>query len=435
MGLSNISLRRFISDTSGNIAVIWAVSSLVLMTAVAFAIDTSRLYQASNELQDLNDVVALAVVQGDNLTLAKRRENFNDLMLAEIKSRPILSGLEFDLTTKETRSEIKLNVTSRSEVELFFGSFWGDKQFASVNSEVIISNQTLELALVLDISSSMKGTRLPELQNASRSLIEQLLDGSTTKNKVTISLVPFGGTVRLPSDLDNMLTPPPTTDQWTDGQWNGCLRMTPQDYQNGIWPSDEFEYVPDFYTFSASGSQPWCPVAGNELVPLSTNKENLFATIDNFHRSDGTGTDIGVAWGYATLDPTWRGRFNNSVSGTPRAFNKRTRKIMVVMSDGGITGQYYPSAADLTGTLPFKANDVIATADETHQGYVDICNQAKSRNIEIYTVGFSIDDPTHEARLKECATSLEQHFSVEEGGLEAAFDNIALAVDPIRLSQ
>jgi len=435
MGLSNISLKRFIADTSGNIAIMGAVSTLALMTAVAFVIDTSRLYQASKELQNLNDVVALAVVQGENLTLAKQRENFGDQMLDEINSRPILSGLEFDLTTKETRSEIKLNVTSRSEVELFFGSFWGDKQFASVNSEVIASNQTLELALVLDISSSMTGTRLPELQNASRSLIEQLLDGSTTQNKVTISLVPFGGTVRLPSDLDNMLTPPPTTDQWADGQWNGCLRMAPQDYQNGIWPSDKFEYMPDFYVWSAAGDMPWCPVAGNELIPLSTNKENLFATIDNFHRSDGTGTDIGVAWGYATLHPTWRRRFKNSVSGAPRAFNKRTKKIMIVMSDGGITGQHYPSAADLTGTLPFKANDVIVTDDETHQGYVNICNQAKSRNIEIYTVGFSIDNPDHEARLSECATSLAQHFSVEEGGLEAAFDNIALAVDPVRLSQ
>ena len=435
MGLSNISLKRFITDTSGNIAIMGAVGTLALITAAAFAIDTSRLYQAANELQDLNDVVALAVVHGENLTPATQRENFRDQMLDEINSRPLLTGLEFELTTEETRSEVKLNVTSRSEVELFFGSFWGDRRYASVNSEVVVSNQTLELALVLDISSSMTGTRLQELQNASRSLIDQLLDGSTTKNKVTISLVPFGGTVRLPSDLDNLLTPPPTTDQWADGQWNGCLRMTPQDYQNGIWPSDEFEYVPDFYVFTASGSQPWCPVAGIELVPLSTNKEKLFATIDNFHKSDGTGTDIGVAWGYATLHPTWRGRFNNSVSGTPRAFNKRTKKIMIVMSDGGITGQHYPSAADLTGTIPFKGNDVIATDAETHQGYVDICNQAKSRDIDIYTVGFSIDNPIHEARLKECATSPAQHLSVEEGGLEAAFDNIVLAVDPIRLSQ
>ena len=108
---------------------------------------------------------------------------------------------------------------------------------------------------------------------------------------------------------------------------------------------------------------------------------------------------------------------------------------MIVMSDGGITGQHYPNATDLAGTLPFKGSDVIATAAETHQGYVDICNQAKSRNIEIYTVGFSIDNPNHEAKLRECATSLAQHFSVEEGGLGAAFDNIVLAVDPIRLSQ
>ena len=105
------------------------------------------------------------------------------------------------------------------------------------------------------------------------------------------------------------------------------------------------------------------------------------------------------------------------------------------MSDGGITGQHYPNAADLTETLPFKGSDVIATEGETQQGYVGICNQAKSRDIDIYTVGFSINNPNHEAKLKECATSPAQHLSVEEGGLEAAFDNIVLAVDPIRLSQ
>ena len=67
-------------------------------------------------------------------------------------------------------------MSSRAESELFFPELWGEKKSVSALSEVIISSQTMEIAMVLDISSSMNDARLTELKAASKSLINTLLD-------------------------------------------------------------------------------------------------------------------------------------------------------------------------------------------------------------------------------------------------------------------
>jgi len=428
-------IRRFSNDTSGNFAIMGAVATLGLIIATGAAIDIARLTQSASKLQDLNDAAALAVTKRYSQSLDSRKEDFAKLMTQGIKTSPELTGFEFDLTTQKTQTDLTLTVTSRSESDLFFAELWGEKKHVSAKSEVIITSQTMEIAMVLDISSSMNDARLTELKAASKSLINTLLDDEDIRERVSISMTPFGGTVRLPDSLENMLIPPPATANWDDGAWNGCFSMTPFDYANGILPSDKFEYIPDFYAFGDDITiNSWCPTAGNELQPLTNNRESLFTTIDNFQRSDGTGTDIAAVWGFTTLDPNWRGVVPGGLSGTPRNFDKSTRKIMILMSDGGITGQIRPNPAQLSMPKPIRGTQTVISQSNAQKGYEDICNLAKLRGVTVITVGFSITNPAHENKLKSCASE-GGHVSVNTGQLEAAFSNIALSVSPTRLSR
>ena len=425
-------MHRFSGDTSGNIVIMGSVGLLALLFAVGAAVDIARLTQSATKLQDLNDAAALAVSKRYSQTLDSRREDFAYLMTQGINASSELSGFEFDLKEKKSQTELVVTVSSRAESELFFPELWGEKKSVSALSEVIISSQTMEIAMVLDISSSMNDARLTELKAASKSLINTLLDDEDIRERVSISMTPFGGTVRLPHALEHMLIPPPTTAHWEDGTWNGCFSMSPIDYTNGILPGDKFEFMPDFYAFTTQN--PWCPEAGNELQPLTNDRDKLFAVIDNFQRSDGTGTDIAAVWGFSTLDPNWRGAVPGGIQGTPRNFDTRTRKIMIIMSDGGLTAQITPTPGQLLQPKPIKGTQTVVARPAAQQGYEDICAHAKSKGVTILTVGFSIDNPGHENDLKSCASE-GGHISANVGQLEAAFSQVALSVSPTRLSR
>ncbi len=425
---------QFLDDTKGNFAIMLAIILFTLVLGVGAALDISRMIGAHAKLQDLSDATALALIQNPNLTTANGTENFTALIQEQLEGNSLYSNLDVDLDVEKKRARTALNVTTTSQLNLFFQGLWGQRQSIAVKSEIELGTQHLEVALVLDISSSMNDDRLKEMQAAARSLISTLLDKNSPNASVSISLIPFGGTVRLPDGLNNMVLGTPPTNHWADGTWNNCLFLQPSDYSNGLRSSDEFLYMPDFYTWN--NGQLWCPRPGNELVAQTDDKDRLFATIDSFQRSDGTGTDIGVAWGFATLDSSWRNRFPDAKSGTPRAFTARTRKIMIVMSDGGMTGQYYPHASELAGagSFPIKSTNEVILETQTQIGYYGICNHAKLRNIEIYTIGFLINKVGDENNLKACASDESKHFSANKGELLEIFDKIALAISPIRIA-
>lgn len=425
---------QFLDDTKGNFAIMFAIILFTLALGVGAALDISRMAGAHAKLQDLSDATALALIQNPDLTTASGQEDFTVIIQDQLEGNTLYSNLDVDLDVDKTEARTALSVTTTSQLNLFFQGLWGQRRSIAVKSEIELGKQYLEVALVLDISSSMNDARLTEMQAAARALIDTLLGEDSLNQNVSISLVPYGGTVRLPDGLSHMLTGTPPTNHWAGGTWNNCLFLQPTDYSNGLRSSDEFPYLPDFYVWNED--QPWCPRPGNELIGQTDDRDKLVNTIDNFQRSDGTGTDIGAAWGFATLDSNWRNRFPGAKSGTPRAFTARTRKIMIVMSDGGVTGQYYPLASELAApaSLPIEtANEEILQA-QTQAGYEDICDHAKLRNIEIYTIGFLISDADNENRLKTCASDEAKHYSANKGELVGIFDNIALAISPIRIA-
>ena len=161
-------LKRFSADTSGNFGIMGSLSALGLILAAGFAVDVARLTQSATKLQDLNDAAALAVSKRYSQSLASRKEDFAVLMTQGIDASPELSGLEFDLTEKKSQSELLVTVSSKSESELFFSELWGEKKSVSALSEVIISSQTMEIAMILDCllytspsPRDQRGSRMP----------------------------------------------------------------------------------------------------------------------------------------------------------------------------------------------------------------------------------------------------------------------------------
>ena len=429
-------LKQYSKSNEGNFAMMAAIFIFMLVLAVAVAIDASRLVQASTKLKGLTDNAALAAAEGQNRPLSEREEIFEEMMRIGIENSPELSAMyDYDLTYDTNNDAEVLTVTSRAEAKLFFPMTRGNGKFVSALSEVTAGRERVEVALVLDISNSMDGPKIVELQNAATSFVQILMGNQGIKDRVKIAIIPYGGSVRLPNDLNFMLNQPAPTQHWIGNQWNGCLSITPFDYNTGITPQHRLDFLPDFTAFAQQNN--WCPRAGNEMIGLSNNETTLLNSIAGLTLSDGTATDIGTAWGLAALDPRWRGQMQGVTQGSPRNFNARTIKIMIVMTDGGITGQRYPTVSELaSGPPPVHTSNEISTGDEAHNGYEDICDLIRLRNIETHTISFDLNnDQFRVDRLQYCGTSVAHNHEADLGQLTTTFQNIATSITGLRLSQ
>ena len=425
-------VKRYLKAKDGTIAVAMGVGIVFIVLMVAFGVDTARLTQASSKLKALSDAAALAATEGQNRTLEERKAIFEHVMATGIASSPELSGYQFELNYETREDASVLMVSTHSEAQLFFPMTRGNGRNVGAYSEITVGREHVEVAMVLDISSSMGGAKIAELKNSAKNFIETLMDNETIQGRVSIAVVPYGGSVKLPNDLNYLLNPPATTQHWVGGQWNGCLSTTPLDYVTGLTPARRLDYMPDFSAYQQANN--WCPRAGNEMVGLTKNRNNLLNKIDGLTLSDGTATDIGVAWGLAVLDSRWRGQIQGVTGGSPRNHNARTKKIMVVMTDGRITGQRFPTGSELTGPPPFRAANYNYTGDVANTGFQTICDFSKTKDVEIYTIGFELDTAQIIDRLHYCGTSPAHNFEADLGQLTTVFENIATSISGLRVS-
>jgi len=185
---------------------------------------------------------------------------------------------------------------------------------------------------------------------------------------------------------------------------------------------------------------PWCPREGSELVGPTQEIEVFTDAIDNFTRSDGTGTGMATAWALNTLRPQFRNVFPGTRADLPFRFRKRRRKIIVLMSDGGSSGLVFPRHNDFDTNLPFKVpanpSSEERSTSEQQAAQLKTCDFAKSLGVEIYTVGFQITNDGHRQDLIDCATDLAHYYdAVELEDLDIAFEAIAGNVSGVRISQ
>jgi len=419
-------VKNLIDDEQGNFATIAAVAMSTLLLFTGFTVDNMRLTQAASELQSITDAGVVAATSNPEFTQEERQAVFQNVVDTRSFQNDNLNNIQFTLSSEGTNGTATVKATTSADVALLFNGFFGDSSRVSKSAEATTDNRTIELAIVLDISSSMTNSRLKEMKEAASTFVEDMFDNDSA-DRVHISMVPYGGAVRLPQQLNFLLDPPTVQERafWKGGVWNGCFFMLPDEYENGI--------------NRQASRNPWCPRQGNEVVGLTQDKQKLLNTISNFSRSDGTVTGIAAAWGLTTLNPDWRGVYPNTEAKIPFNYGGNRRKIMILMSDGGSSDLVYPLASDFDLALPFEAiNNTSRRArsrGEQNTAQQRTCDHVQSVGVEMYTVGFQITDNTHINNLRNCASNDSQFFLAGAGDLGAAFEQIGGQVMGVRISQ
>lgn len=434
-----MSIMRFRKNEQGTVAVIFSIAAFAILSLMALAVDTIILTKTKVKLQtalDFATISSLDIGTGRGF----RRDLFEANFDAQVANMSFVNGTVMRSITLTGRlgfvsAETKASVL----VDLPFTSILGrDVEITLTSGGENIMPQ-IELAMVLDISSSMQGTKILELQSASEQVIDTLLDGTSD---TVMSIIPFGGSVRLDPALITLLdSPPPRPEYWIGGVWNQCLTYQEDDVRNGFGPADRHEFLTDFTTFGnlvPGRGRSWCPGAGNEAVFATQDNSRAQDLVRNLTLSDGTSTDIGIAWGINALSEEWRGHLPGAEPGFPTT--RGTEKVMIVMSDGAIVNQRRPSTSQVNARIGHPDLDDIG-APLYHStlrvpGYFartymqDACDRARNNGITVYTIAFDVDSTQAEDSLRNCAGDPNNYFEADPGDLlnifEAILDNVAV---------
>ncbi len=379
----------------------------------------------------------------------------------------------------------------------------------------------VDLVLAIDVTASMNGSiytrrasnvpkearRINVVRKASQLLIDALYDQRGGTGHVSVGLVPFNSTVNVGaarqgwvSDLGQGHKVIPAG----FGPWRGCIehRAMEDDLDLSLdTPSEEpftSWFSPSTLTYRTTerealateigaavrGENDWsadnahtgyspsphrgCP--GDEIIPLTTDRDTVDGVIENLKTwgGGGTMTHLGVVWGRRVLASGWR-----SAWGLPEedAEGLARQKVLVLLTDGvndaydngntypgnyrhnrrnvrtdygsqytgygragsGTIEEGYRTGTRLTGLS--RERDELDVLDEI---LLKACGLAKADGITVFTVSAVPDDQPRKAHLDEqlvaCATSADHAFvrNSNPTGMQAAFRQIGRMVQGVR---
>lgn len=317
----------------------------------------------------------------------------------------------------------------------------------------------LEISMVLDISASMNGAKFRNMKTAAKEFVTTIINDSA-EDTVSINMIPFAGTVNVGPDMFNRfvvrrsraITRPPrtvyrsfsggrrdvATARFRFGRPTQCLEYASRDYGINLLPLASRSQFPDF--LQRNGRYTYCPDNDNSILFNSKSESDLHDKIDDFSLAFGTGMDVGALWGLKALSPSFRGILGGDFSQRPAAFDVReTTKVMVIMTDGAITGQKRPR--DLNnfrlGTVNVLRKGSLGSSSASNDSighFRKICESAKDQGIIVYTIGFRISSGSEpDQLLSECASDLDKYYLIDSLDVGEAFKAITTSLSKLRI--
>ncbi|MDQ2093269.1 pilus assembly protein TadG-related protein [Rhodalgimonas zhirmunskyi] len=347
MARSRQETRRLKDDESGVLVAFGVFFVLTMLLLGGIGIDLMRFEYTRSALQGVLDrsVLAAADLDQQNTPETVVRDYFTKSNLdAYLKSVTVDQGLNYR----------EVSATAEFEMNTQFMRMMGvDTLVAPAAGTAAESVDGVEISLVLDMSGSMgSNSKLDNLQDAAKEFVRTMIN-SSPPGDVAVSIVPYATQVNAGATLAQHFN------LTNEHDFSHCVNFDSSDFHSTsisttaslkrTGPFDPFDNYE--HEIESRLALPVCPVrAGSEIMSFSGDVGDLEDYIDEFTADGNTSIDIGVKWGAALLDPAMRpvvnkmiadGDVSNSFTGMPADFNDDTLKVMVVMTDGQNTSQYY----------------------------------------------------------------------------------------------
>ncbi|MEM5477792.1 pilus assembly protein TadG-related protein [Pacificibacter sp. AS14] len=346
--------RLYARNEDGSLIIFGLFTFVIIMVLTGIGVDIARHETLRTELQGTADRAVLAAANSSS----------TDDATAVVEDYFEKAGLSSYLSTVDVESAgsgSSVTVTVDASFSTYFLHFAGlDTLELNTYSTAEQGMTELEVALVLDVSGSMgNDDKLTNLATAGAEFAETVFDNSE-EDSATISVIPYATQVNVGSIIASQFSLEDSHDS------SYCFNFTEDDFSSNtvdlITDDDPESYVQtanfdpwyynDTYVYAdAELSMVVCnPDENNQVLPFSTTYTEVSDKIAGLTDDGNTSIDVGVKWGMTFLDPSFQdvtteliaqGEIDASNAGRPVEYSDTALKVMVVMTDGTHTSQFY----------------------------------------------------------------------------------------------
>jgi Flp pilus assembly protein TadG len=436
---------RFARADQGNIAVLFAIAAVPIISFVGAAIDYTRANSARSSMQAALDSTALMLAKdlSDGTIKASdintKAQDYFKALYTNTDGRAVTVAATYTASTSQGSTIV---VNGSGNVPTDFMKLAGFPQIDfGTSSTSAWGNVRMRVALALDVTGSMAyDGKMTAMKPAAKALIDQI--GALAKNPgdVHISVIPFAKDVNVGAsnyneswiewsewDVANNTwgTCSDTTyskksrcenngKTWTPDhtRWNGCVTDRDQDYDTkNTTPTSD--YHTKFYAEQYNA----CPA---QLLPLTTDFAAAKTKVDSLVPNGGTNQPIGIAWGWQSLT---QGAPLNAPAEDP---NYTYKRVLIVMSDGLNTQNRWPEYGN---------------GQTQYDGKIDArqkiqCDNIKAAGIVIYAMHVNTDGDPTSAVLQYCASGADKFSTVTSAAqIAAAFTAIGTSLSKLRVAK
>ena len=340
---------RFCRDEDGAVVLFSVFMFLCMLLVGGVGIDLMRYERDRTALQNTLDRAVLAAADLDQTRPPEEvvRDYFDKAGVGAYLS---------SITVDEGIGYRSVHATAETTLDTFFMKLVDINTLtapASGQAEERIDG--IETSLVLDVSGSMNSnSRLTRLKPAARSFVDTVL-ASAQEGNVYISVIPYAMQVGVGESL---LSHYNVTDEHS---YSHCVNFDGGDFNttqiDPLVQMDRTGHFDPWYhrELSEDDEEDFyriCPVGSHlQILPFSNDQTELHSYINGLTARGNTSIDIGMKWGAALLDPSTQPVLSDMISagdadaafeGRPHNFSERsTLKVVVLMTDGQNTTQYY----------------------------------------------------------------------------------------------
>lgn len=457
------STSSFAADRNGSMAVVATVLTPLIVMFAGLSINVAHLFNVKASMTQTLDT-ALSSTTRDVIVNGRSRDAAMEAMgrYLDTNGNAGLSEAAKIEITEFSIDRTARTVTARlkSDVKVPFPTFGiADTWPVVVQASTSYSDRPVEVAMMLDLTGSMnengtpkdgrRQTKLDNLKDAASQAVRDLLarNGPGMQPRVRVALIPYsqgvnagdlnkanyiedaGGRISdAPIGLDELNLPINAVVKLVLGLLKPASdKCTTERKQmvNGQLVADMSDVAPGAAMINRDKrlAKNKCP--SSAVTPLTANRDDLLGEISRFSGVGSTAGHIGVQWTRYMLSPNWSGFLRQEVGAqaAPAPYSNSptaVRKVAILLTDGEFNTEYARGGNS-------------ASMAQAH------CTALK-QNVEVFTIGFMLDDRDARATMAACASPDEsggiKHYyeasTAEE--LEAAFRAITANTEVVRLT-
>lgn len=437
--------KLFRARDSGNVTILLGLSIFAVFFSLGCAIDYARYDSTRTALLAAADSAAMQVAASsqtsksalDAMAAANLVKNYDEERYGAIVSQSLdvnSAAVTLDVTARYKTSFMRL--AGIYELDL------------PVSTEVRKSGSNVEVALVLDTTGSMSGTKISTLRTAATDFVDTVVWDTQTPFYSKVAIVPYAMGVNLGTRAatargnvsgGTCTTPGCSSYRFTNANNNPRTLNISNCVSERTGTHAFTDDPPSTARVGRNYASTNNPCGSAELLPLSASKSTLRNTISNLTASGSTAGQIGIAWGWYALSKDfsmWSGSSEPAAYGT-----QNVKKIAVIMTDGQFNTSYCNGViARNSGGGSGSADDKIncnATNGASNTQATTLCTAMKAKGIIIYTIAFDVaGDPAAQAIMSNCASGSSYAYSADSTAeLRAAFAEIGRKITSLRLSR